>query len=346
MNFKKNIFDKMCSPNSYIPSVYPDKKKIYVLGDIHGDYKLAIDLLLLTKCINICEHHDTVNWVGGSAFIVQVGDQVDRCRPNLDSMPPVLCENPATTIDDEASDIKILKLFSNLHEQAVRFGGAVISLFGNHEFMNSHGIMTYVSYKGLKEFDGYTDPKTKKRFEDGKDGRVHAFKPGNEIGKFLGCTRVGILIIGQYMFAHAGIINDFLTQYNIKTVNDIDNINNALRGWLLDILDSKDISTMDLLTMHPDSFTWTRKLGTIPPGAKMDHNICKKQLLPVLDKLNVKYLFIGHTPQCSGINSTCDDRLIRTDIGSSKAFENFINNMGSRTPQVLKIKNNKMKVIS
>jgi hypothetical protein len=346
MSFQTKIFNKLCSSKSYIPSIYPDKKKIYVLGDIHGDYELAIKLLSLTKCISICDKHKTINWVGGSAFIVQVGDQVDRCRPNLESIPPIMCDNPAATVNDEASDIKILKLFTYLHEQAVKYGGAVISLFGNHEFMNVHGVTTYTSYKGIREFDNYVDPVTKQVFKDGQEGRKHAFQPGNELGKFLGCTRVGILVIGKYMFAHAGIINDFLTQYNITDINDIDKINNALRGWLLNIMENKDISTMELLTMHPDSFTWTRKLGTIPPGTSMAHNICKTQLLPVLDKLNIEYLFIGHTPQCSGINSTCGNRLIRTDIGSSRAFENFVNNMGSRIPQVLKIKKNIMSIIS
>ena len=45
-------------------------------------------------------------WIGGDTVVVQVGDQVDRCRP-VDNE----CDHPKETVNDEASDIKILFLF-------------------------------------------------------------------------------------------------------------------------------------------------------------------------------------------------------------------------------------------
>ena len=48
-----------------------------------------------------------------------------------------------------------MELFTDLHEQAVKVGGAVISLLGNHEINNSMGILTYVSAKGLDGFKKY-----------------------------------------------------------------------------------------------------------------------------------------------------------------------------------------------
>ena len=57
----------------------------------------------------------------------------------------------------KASDIKILRLFTYMNKQAIKKGGAVISLLGNHEILNSMGIIKYVTYKGLKQFNNYID---------------------------------------------------------------------------------------------------------------------------------------------------------------------------------------------
>lgn len=53
------------------------------------------------------------------------------------------------------SDIKILELFTDLDEQAVKHGGRVISLLGNHEISNALGNMSYVSVKGIDGFKNY-----------------------------------------------------------------------------------------------------------------------------------------------------------------------------------------------
>lgn len=50
-------------------------------------------------------------------------------------------------------------------------------------------------------------------------------------------------------------------------------------------------------------------------------------------------MVVGHTPQIeNGINSTCDDKVWRVDIGASQAFDVFdkIKNSG-RKPSVLEI---------
>ena len=100
-----------CVGYEALPSVLPAVENIYAIGDIHGDLKVAIDSLHLSKVINkdyktlinekviskellnnISEKKNSkftsedmadkiaskLNWTGNKSVVVQVGDQVDR----------------------------------------------------------------------------------------------------------------------------------------------------------------------------------------------------------------------------------------------------------------------------
>jgi hypothetical protein len=335
-------YKKDCPGFKYVPSVLPAVKRIIVLGDIHGDYNVAIKMLKAGNLIDINE-----NWIGGESYVVQVGDQVDRCRPQ-GNYP---CNHELGTDNDEASDILILKLFNKLHEQAVKAGGKVISLLGNHELMNSQGNLNYVSYMGLREFDNYVDPKHPHlKFKSGEEARKHAFKPGNEIGKMLGCSRLGSVIVGTNLFVHAGILPALVEELNIKDKYDIENINLLIRKWLLKKIDYHNVSKIINSTKY--SMFWTRILGNLPTNINIHDKQCVEYLKPVLETLEIGSIIIGHTPQSfmkfGGINGTCSNKIWRVDNGSSAAFNKFDpeymeseNNMvaESRKPQVLEILN-------
>ena len=187
------------------PSIIPNVNRIIVIGDIHGDIEMTFKSLELAKVID-----KNQKWIGGDTVVVQVGDQIDRCR--YDGITPCHYEN--ATKNDEHSDIRILKFFTKLHNQAQKYGGAVYSLLGNHELMNVNGDMRYVSYKGLRGFDNY-----KKQdgtiISNGMDARAHAFAPGNDLSNFLACTRQVALIIGSNLFVHAGILPHIAKKYKI-----------------------------------------------------------------------------------------------------------------------------------
>jgi hypothetical protein len=357
-DFITKTYPKMCG-NKYVPSIMGKVDRIVVLGDIHGDFELTLKMLKIAKVINIEiteNNKKKINWNGGKTHLIQIGDQIDRCRPHSG----MTCENKNTTYNDEASDIRILKLFTRLNRQAIEVGGAVISLLGNHELMNAQGMLDYVSYKGLEEFNNYEDPiNSNKKFNSGKEARAYAFKPGNEHGKHLGCYRHSAVIIGSNLFVHAGIVDGLLKEIGLdKTINEIDAkkslelINMSIQMWLMGILDYKLVEK--IIDYSDESMFWSRILGNIPKGTLLSEPSCYKNIDPVLKLFKIGSIHIGHTPQSfkdnESINGTCinnkNNTLWRVDNGSSSAFNNFdkdfIQNKivkNSRRPQILEIIN-------
>jgi len=317
--YKKFIkeFNSKCYPYKYIPASIKAKRRIVVFGDIHGDYDLCIDMLKSARLIN-----NELKWIGLDTYVVQVGDQIDRCRPYL-NMP---CSNKNTTKNDENSDIKIMELFNRLMLEAQEYGGNVISLLGNHELMNSTGYLDYVSYEGIRGFEQYKDPiKPEIKFHNGYYAREHAFKAGNEYGKMMGCTRNACIIIGSNLFVHAGIIDALLKELNLDKKQDLENINIKIKSWLLGLIEEKEIEKY--IEMSETSMFWTRFLGKMDKDLKITEPECKKYISNVLETFKIGSIIIGHTPQSfmyeTDLNSTCDGSIWRVDNGSSKAFDKF-----------------------
>lgn len=340
MNKKKdrNLFNKYCSKYNYFPLIIGKKRRIIAIGDLHGDFELTIKLLKLAKIID-----NNYNWIGLDTYVIQVGDQLDNCRPvKVKDCTTEHLDN----IQNEAEDIKVLKFMTELNIKAKKFNGAVISLYGNHEIMNVNGNMNYVSNNDIKGFKNYKDPKNpEKKFKNALDARKHAFMPGNEYAIFLACTRIPFVIVGSFLFVHAGFIKNYLDKLKITKREDLYELNYILKKWLLGLIDKNYV--IDLLNSS-DSLFWDRILGSIPPNTNEKDPICQQYLEDVLNFFQVKGMIIGHTPQFfsnqKGINSTCSNKLFRIDIGGSFVFnkfdetflkENHTNH--NRIPQVLEI---------
>ena len=319
------IYQQKCDNFNTLPSILPAVKRIIVLGDLHGDWEITINSLKIAKLIN-----NKLNWIGGDTVVVQLGDQIDRCR-----FIGIPCNLPETTKDDEASDMKILNYFTQLHSQAQKKGGAVYSIIGNHELMNVNGNMTYVSYENINDFNNYKKPDGS-IIVDGMEARKWAFSPGNPIADFLGCTRQLSLIIGSNLFVHAGILPTIAQKYNIEEMNKIlflylkNKLNNSKD--YMELLDSADYSPL-----------WNRIFGSTDQSKES----CDYLMNPLEQIYKVGKIFIGHTPQLnSGISNTCGGRIWLTDYGASKAFDVFDDNLISnnkrknvREAQVLEILN-------
>jgi hypothetical protein len=324
------IWKNKCSKYGYDKqiSILPKVNRILVIGDIHGDLNNLLDILKLGKVIN-----NDNNWIGDDTVIVQVGDQIDRCRFNsLDGIP---CNIKNPNKSDEGNDYLILNYLTNLHFQALKTGGAVYSLLGNHELMNVEGDMRYVSYEGLNEFN------LDSTNLNGYNVRKYLFSPGNPLSEFLACTRQTALIIGSNLFVHAGILPEITNKYKINNINQI------LTLYLLNILNESDKTKYNELFSFSDSPLWNRiygKMGIDKYNNKIEENsdLCDQLLHPLKDIYKVDNLFIGHTPLLkNGIGSICNNKIWLTDYGSSSAFDLWDNNSRSETrkAQILEILN-------
>jgi hypothetical protein len=349
---------------------------IIAIGDIHGDIQLMIDTLTIggvikkTNAENINaiqinrkdknELIEYYEWIGKKTIVVQVGDQIDRCRPTNNKFSN--CKEQHVTYDDEASDIEILLFFTNLHikASAIEDGSAVYSLLGNHELMNIIGDIRYVSYKNLEQLDVNDDEENKDQDinkevidvtnEDYTNNipnfikrRKNIFRREGILAKFIACTRYSILIVNGYLFVHGGVLGSYINQtYNLQ------NLNNDIKDFIMNKKDKKTEKEITNFIFNADSPFYTRKLGNIKKDTSLNDCTDVQNIINSFKDINInlKGIIVGHTPHLDGINGTCKQKdkntLFRIDVASSKAFKDVLKN--ERKPQakaqVLKISNN------
>ena len=294
MNFKldSNIFKglnyyinskKIKKCNYKPPSVIMyNKKRIIVIGDIHGDMYALLYSLYKAKVINL-----NGNWIGKDTIVVQLGDQLDKGGRGVE------INNSNNNV--ELEELKIIEFMHDLHFKAMKKHGAVYNLIGNHELMNVLGDFRYVTPNHLSSFGG-------------SDLRQKLFNPGGPLAQKLACNTNGIIQIGSWVFVHAGLLPKHVEKYTI------DGINSLVRNILLGNLKINELSLDDYdLIFTNDSLFWNREYSL--------ENNCNK-LTKTLNILNIGKkggMVVGHTIQ-DRINSICNNKLWMVDIGMSDAF--------------------------
>lgn len=337
----KNQFDLVyryyeCDKTFYVKIVQEDNnpKHKHNPKDKHNNEDSDISCTL--------DNNRWFEWIGLDTHVVQVGDQIDRCRPH----GQFTCDQKEATINDEDSDLEIMLFYDSLDKIARKSGGRLFSLLGNHEIMNITGDMRYASYKGNLEYS--PEPKD---FDKGNENRKIKFN--SIIKRKMACTRSTILAIGDYLFVHGGIAYKLAFQHNLLDINSI------IRNFLYGSIDP-DGTLNKLLYSSKSSPLWYRKLAYIPPDNGKQHKTCHKYVDPLFKQINEKNkelykmssdpnikingMIIGHTPQFTvfgkGITTACNNRIIRADIGASTAFDVFSDNLQDETarlPQVVEI---------
>nr|GEW14659.1 shewanella-like protein phosphatase 2 [Tanacetum cinerariifolium] len=258
----------------FTQTFYPPPDRLVAVGDLHGDLVKSKQALRLAGLI---DSGDT--WSGGSTTLVQVGDVLDR----------------------GGQELKILYFLEKLKRQAVKSGGNVITMNGNHEIMNMDGNFWCTFPSGLDEFrrwahwfcvgndmkqlcHGLEKPKdvydgiplsfegVKQEYVEGFRARIAALRPQGPIATRFLSKNVTVLVVGESVFVHGGILAEHVAY-------GLENINNDLRDWILGL---KDKISSDL----------------------------------------VRRLIMGHSIQEGGINGVCDGKAIRIDVGMSKGCIN------------------------
>jgi hypothetical protein len=276
---------------------FPAAERVVAIGDLHGDVQATRAALRLAGALGPDDH-----WAGGKLVVVQTGDQLDRG-------------------DDEPD---ILDLLERLSAEAAAAGGALYALNGNHEVMNVQGDFRYVTPDGFRDY-----PKTDsagvyegalERLPADQRGRAAAFLPGQSVAKRL-AKRPSIIQVGDNVFVHGGLLPRHVR-------HGLGRINREIQAWM-DASGSKDAPSIATDQRGP---LWLRVQSDGVPTS----NTCK-ELGTTLDWLSAKRLVVGHTVQKQGINSACQGRVWRIDVGLSRHY-------GS-SPSVLEIKGDKTRVI-
>lgn len=186
--------------------------KIYVIGDVHGDYACFIHCLVdLCEVCNITEIENIYNenkeyleWkLNNTSTVIFCGDLMDRKR--FDHV-----------LDDECSDVYILKTLLRLKKEAIQNGGNVIIISGNHEMMNitTPDYTLYVSDKNkIINFETMTNVEF--------------------INEYIKNSYAWV-VINDILLCHGGLCSDYLNYLNkihpnIKGIEIVNYINKAYK---------------------------------------------------------------------------------------------------------------------
>jgi len=335
--------------NKYdIIGMYPAQKKLVAIGDLHGDLIATLKVLKLAEVIpqnTTINNIANVQWTGGDTWVIQLGDQIDRCRP--DDWIQNCLKDLSDVYEDEGNNMLIFKLFLRLDDEAKKYGGRVLGLLGNHELMNVDKDFRYVSPKEFLEFvpeKDRTSKYTKDGFPLGYYHRTKAFERGGNIAKTYSIKKKSIMTIGSYLFVHGGMSIDLAKKYSIAEINQI------VAKWLLKQDSEQETKIFDEIFRDDDDMSpfWCRIFSeeegedenTLENFNKLINNINQKNKL----LQPIKGMVVAHTPQFMDnkyLNGIYNKRLWRIDVGMSRAFgkQDDCGENKYRQPQILIIHN-------
>jgi hypothetical protein len=275
---------------------YPAAGRIVAIGDVHGDLDATRRALKLAGAID-----DEDRWIGGNLVLVQTGDQLDRGG------------------DERA----ILHLFHRLAREAAAAGGAVHALNGNHELMNAHLDLRYITEDGFLDFadvatsDMVASDPVLAAYPPEQRGRVAAFRPGGPYAMML-AERNTIVMVGDNVFVHGGVLPEH-ARYGIERIN------RETRAWL------RGFGSPPASTRGANSPIWTRLYSS-----DVDDAACAS-LEVALAMLGARRMVVGHSVHRQGITSYCDGRVWAIDVGMAAYYRG--------SPQVLEIRGDSLRTI-
>ena len=315
-----------------------DNRKIFVIGDIHGDYQVFIHSL-----VDLCEscyisrifdsgngyiNREELQWIKGNKnVIIFCGDLIHRKR----FMDHVL--------DDECSDIYILETVFRLKKEAQKNGGDIIIILGNHEIMN---IILPDSDKQV-----YTSPKN-------LECNYSFFSDSNKIKNLINNSYAWIKL-NNILISHGGLCSKYykinLEKHNLKGDELISFINDEFRNYFVNNyynLSNKEKHSLPGFKLFEEfddneySSDTEAELGCI--NKNKNHNMfwCRqwgyagiscKNFNKTVNYLGCTKMIIAHCPQFleqnspKMINFDCKDpsdknySLARIDLGMSRCFD-------------------------
>lgn len=247
--------------------------RVVAVGDVHGDYDKFVAALRLCRVLD-----DKANWSGGRTHLVQTGDVLDR---GPDSR-------------------KVMDLLMRLEAQALRAGGRVHALIGNHEAMNMLGDLRYVSDGELAAF-GDPPRGTPGAAQAGDFPHLRAaFAPTGRYGRWI-LGHNAVINIDGTIFLHGGLSAKY-AERDLRALND------TIRGEL-----SSGVEPQSGVVGDPEGPLWYRGLALAGPEEAL-----RAQVEPVLAAQKARRMVMGHSIQEDGIRLSLDGRVALIDVGMSR----------------------------
>ena len=282
--YLNTTFSNKCSQIPPTEIKLNKNSRIIAIGDIHGDFHSLLHALYKAKVINT-----NGIWTGNNTIVIQLGDLLDK--GGRDDISVDLTK-------DGLEELKIIEYMNYLHKIAIKVGGGVYGLIGNHELMNMLGDFRYVTQEHLHGFGG-------------KLTRQKLFSPGGPIAIKLACNTNGIMKIGDWIFVHAGLLPEHIEKYTLYQINSI------VRDILLGKTNITNLDNDILnLVFNKNSLFWNRYYTVDTDEIKCNKLYKTLNILKIGKKGG---MVVGHTP-IKNINSKCNKKLWMTDVGMSSAF--------------------------
>ena len=234
------------------------KNRIISLSDVHGDIHSLI--IALRDCGKVIRKKDNINfdpskidhsveilleynlnqdlgkdvpfykddldyeWCGDDTIVVICGDFLDGFRNNFGNyrIPYIKSRcDKCMDLEYDQVEIKIFRFINAINQDAMRKGGRIFKILGNHEFINldDNSINSYIP-DWTKSLKNYYNGMTREEY----------FRINNEGGELLFKDGAGILlIINNNIFVH-GRLDHSKTYHDYVEINDILNIPTLLEG--------------------------------------------------------------------------------------------------------------------
>jgi len=283
-------------------------ERIVAVGDVHGDFRAFQKLLRETGIINA-----RGRWIAGKTHLVQVGDVPDR---GPDSR-------------------KAMDLLMKLEKQALKAGGRVHALIGNHEAMNIAGDLRYVDpgeYKAFVErrsrkrqqlfyentveylkntlepenlpvFDDTYKAQWLERYPLGYVEHRQAWSAGGKYGRWVGGHNT-IVKINDTLFVHGGISPEYQDL-------PLDELNASIRRELADGENIGDAAAAN----DPLGPLWYRGLSQVQETCEIE-----QQLKSLLSVRGAKRIVVAHTPTAGAVLARYGGKLVMIDVGLSRHY--------------------------
>jgi hypothetical protein len=255
---------------------YEQPDKLFTLSDPHGDMDCLVSVLRGNNVIN-----GEYEWIYGRNHLMIIGDIFDRGK---DVLP-------------------IFWLVYKLEKEAGDAGGKVSFLLGNHESMILSGDLRY-----MDEMYNHASESLGMKYET-------LFSAATELGRWLG-TRNTIEVIGDDLFVHAGLGEDFL-----KCSPDIPQVNGEMsKALFLTKQERDELSGLTKFLYGNQGPIWYR--GMVRNDEKY-MPLHQDILYKILEKYQVKRIIVGHTI-FPDVVSFYGGRVIDVNVNNKNNFEHVL----------------------